>query len=147
MPNVFPDSFLINPLCAHAMFERFTDREWHNPPGTSSDSRCDPLKQSCLGVGNSKTRRTLCQQLTIIYCSMFRLLTVAQEREKIFKGLWIDPKRSPLVWPNSLNANFILLQLTTNWLTAIYLKISKQPIPHPEILDFSWGKRPKIRTY
>ena len=27
VPNAFSDSLLINPLCAHAGFERFTDRE------------------------------------------------------------------------------------------------------------------------
>ena len=54
--------FVINPLCAYAVFERSTDREWHNSSGTPSDGRVDPLEQSCLGVGNSKTRRTLRQQ-------------------------------------------------------------------------------------
>ena len=65
--NAFPGSLLISPLCAHAVFERFTDRKWHNPSETSSDSQGDSLEQSCLNVGNSKTRRTLYQQLTIIY--------------------------------------------------------------------------------
>ena len=69
----------------------------------SSDGWGDPLEQSYLGVGNSKTRRTLCQQLTIIYCLMFRLHTVAQERErererereKICKGLQTDTPSPP----------------------------------------------------
>ena len=56
VPNVFPDSLFINLLCVHAMFKRFVDKEWHNPSGTSSDSRSNPLEQSCLGIGNSKTR-------------------------------------------------------------------------------------------
>ena len=70
-PNAFPDSLFINLLCTHAVFERSTDREWHNPYGTS-DGRGDPWEQICLGTGNSKTR-TLHQQLTIIYCFMLRL--------------------------------------------------------------------------
>ena len=60
------------------MFERSTDSEWQNQPGTFSDGRGDPLEQSC----NSKTR-TLRQQLAIIYCSLFRLYTVEEwERER-----------------------------------------------------------------
>ena len=70
-PNAFPDSLFINLLCAHVVFERSTDREWHNPSGTSSDGRDDSLEQNCLGVGNSKTGRTLRQQLTIIYWNVF----------------------------------------------------------------------------
>ena len=62
--------------------ERSTDKEWHNPFRTSSDGWGGPLEQSCLGVCNSKTRRTLSQELTLIYCSMFRLHTVARERER-----------------------------------------------------------------
>ena len=73
------DSLFINLLCAYAVFERSTEREWHNPSGTSSDSQGDPLEQSCLGVSNSKTR-SLRQQLTIIYGSMFTQHT--WEREK-----------------------------------------------------------------
>ena len=59
--NTIPDCLFINPLWAHTVFERSTDREWHNPSGTSSDSRGDPLEQCCLGVGNARTRRTLRQ--------------------------------------------------------------------------------------
>ena len=50
-------------LC-HAVFERSTDREWHNPPGNYFYGQGDPFEQSCQGVGNSK-RRTLRQQLTM----------------------------------------------------------------------------------
>ena len=92
VPYLIPGNLFINALCAHAVFERSTNREWHNPSGTFSDGQGDPLEQSCLDVDNSKTR-TLCQQLTIIYCSMFRLHTV--ERERICKGLWTDTKRPP----------------------------------------------------
>ena len=60
-------------LCPHCV--------WNNPPGTSSDSRGDPLEQSCLGVGNFKTR-TLCQPSTIIYSLMFRLHIVACEIDR-----------------------------------------------------------------
>ena len=31
LPNAFPDSLFINLLCAHDVFEKSTDREWHNP--------------------------------------------------------------------------------------------------------------------
>ena len=58
---------LFNPLCAHAVFERSTDREWHNLVGTSSNGRADSFEQNCLAVVNPITRRTLHQQLTIIY--------------------------------------------------------------------------------
>ena len=54
--NTFPDCLFINSHCVHAVFERNTDREWHNSSGTSSKSRDDSLVQSCQGVGNSKTR-------------------------------------------------------------------------------------------
>ena len=64
------------------MFERSTDKEWHNPTRTFSNGRDNPLEKICRGVGNTKTRRTLCQQLTIIYSSMFRQLTVAGDRER-----------------------------------------------------------------
>ena len=50
--NVFPDSLFINPFGAHAVFERSTDREWHN------------------SSGDSKTTRTLRKQLTLIYCNV-----------------------------------------------------------------------------
>ena len=63
------------------LFESSTDKEWHNPPTTSSDGRGDPLEQSCLVANNSKARRIIRQQLTIIYCLMFRLYTIAWERE------------------------------------------------------------------
>ena len=65
-PNVVPGSLFINLLCAHVVFERSTDKERHNPPGTS-DGRADSLEQNRLGVGNSKIRRALPQQLTMIY--------------------------------------------------------------------------------
>ena len=53
--------------CAHAVFERCRVREWYNPSGTSSNGRGDSLEQSFHGVDNSKSRRTLRQQFTIIY--------------------------------------------------------------------------------
>ena len=80
VPNVFPLSLFINPFYVHTVFERSTDKEWYNPFGTFCNG--DPFEQNCLGVGNSKTRRTLRKQLTIIYSSMFKLHTVAQERER-----------------------------------------------------------------
>ena len=67
-PNGNLGSLFINPLCAHAVFERSTDVEWHNPPGNYSDGRGDPLEQSSLDFSNLMTRRSFCQQLTIIYC-------------------------------------------------------------------------------
>ena len=113
-PNAFPDSLLINPLCPHAVFERSTDWERLNPSGTSDD-RGDPLEQSCLGVGNSKTRKTLCQQLTIIYCSMFRLHIVARERERESVRFYEQTQRDiPPAWLSSLNSNFQLPLLTTD---------------------------------
>ena len=61
-PIVFPNSLFINLLCAHAVFEKCTVHDTlHPPPGLLT------VEQSCLGVGNSKTRRTLRQQLTILY--------------------------------------------------------------------------------
>ena len=80
--NAFSGSSFINPVCAHAVFERSTEKEWHNPSGTSSDGWSDPSEQSCLGVDNSRPRRILRQQLTIIYWSMFRLHAVAQHRQR-----------------------------------------------------------------
>ena len=68
--NAFPDSLFINLLCAHAVFERFTDRECHNPSGTS-DSWGDLLEQSCLGVSNSKKNKN--SPLTIDNCSLFNV--------------------------------------------------------------------------
>ena len=62
--NAFPDCVFINSLCAHPLFEISTNRKWHNR-SRPSNVRDDSLEQSCLSVGNS--RRTLCQQLTIIY--------------------------------------------------------------------------------
>ena len=56
MPNAFPGFSFNNPLCAHVVFEGATDSKWHNSSGTSSNGRGDSLEQSCLGVGNSKTR-------------------------------------------------------------------------------------------
>ena len=96
------------------MFERSTDKEWHNPSGTSSDSRGDLLEQSCLGVGNSKTRRTLRQQLTII--SMFRLHTVERVREsvRVYEQTQKETITLPNIRQNSRNTNFWQL---TDWLT------------------------------
>ena len=72
------DCSCINPVSALAVFKRSTKKKWHNPSGTYSEGWSFGTKFP----GNSKTRRTLRQQLTIIYCSMFRLHTVAQERER-----------------------------------------------------------------
>ena len=93
------------------------DRKWHNPSRTSSDGQGYLLERSCLSVGKSKTRRTLHQQLTIIYCSMFRLHTVAQERKKICKGLWTDTKRHHPS-PTELFKCKLLTAPTDNWLTT-----------------------------
>ena len=65
--NALTDCLFINPLCAHIVFERSTDREWPNSFGTSSDGWVDSLEHSRQCPGNSKTIRTLRQQLTIIY--------------------------------------------------------------------------------
>ena len=128
----FSDSSLISPVCAHTVFERSIDKEWYNPSRTSPNSQGDPLEQSCLGVGNSKTR-SLRQQLTTIYCSIFRLQTVAQERERerererICKGLWTETKRHapPPFRQNSLNANLSLtIDRQANWLLFQNLLIS-----------------------
>ena len=59
LPHAVPGSWLINSLCAHAVFERSTDGGWHNLSRTSSDCLCGSLEQVCLGVGNSKTRKTI----------------------------------------------------------------------------------------
>ena len=82
VPNLISCILFINRFCADAVLERSTDKEWHNPPGTFSEIWGDPLEQSCLGVGNSNTRRIHHQQLTIIYSLMCRLHTVARERER-----------------------------------------------------------------
>ena len=55
--NAFPGTLFINLVYAHVVFER----------STSFNGRGASLEQSCLGVGNSKTKRILRQQLTIIY--------------------------------------------------------------------------------
>ena len=89
------------------------------PSAISSDSRGDSLKQSCLGVGNLKTR-TLRQQLTIIYSSMFRLHIYIyiyiyrereRERERICKVLWTDTETRPHSIPTELSECKLL---TTN---------------------------------
>ena len=113
----FSDSSFINPFCAYAVFERSTDKEWCNPSGTSSDGWGDSLEQSCLGVANSKARRTLYQQLTIICCSMFRLHTVV--RERVYEQTQRDTPL-PVTQQKSLNANFWQL---TDWLTDYFFKI------------------------
>ena len=100
-------------FAAYAVLDRSTDREWHDPSGTS-DGRGDPLEQICQGVGNSKTR-TLLQQL-IIYCSIFRLHWVAREKEKICKGLWTDTKRQIPTHPTELSKRQIQ---TTDRLTQL----------------------------
>ena len=46
VPNAFSDSSFINPSGAHTVFERFTEKEWHNPLGTSN-GRGDLLEQRC----------------------------------------------------------------------------------------------------
>ena len=114
VPNAFSDSLFINSVCAHTVFERSADKEWHNPSRTSSDGWGDQLAQTCLVVGNSKTTRTLHQQLKIIYCSMFRLHTVAQEREGKSVRVYEQTQRDmpPPARQNSLNAN---------WPTAYFL--------------------------
>ena len=99
------------------MFERSADKEWYNPSRTSSDSRGDPLEKSCLGVGNSKTRKTLRQQPTIIYCSMFRLHTVARESVRVYEQIQRDmcplqPDR--ILW--MLTFNWQLTDWLTDWL-------------------------------
>ena len=97
VPNAFSDNSFINPVGARSVFEISKDKKWQNSSGSSSNGRGNPLEPSWLGVGNSKTR-TLPQQLTIIYCSIFRLYTVA--RERVCKGLWTDKKRQPSSnWP------------------------------------------------
>ena len=35
LPHAFPRSLFISSLCAHVVFERFTDGEWHNLSRTS----------------------------------------------------------------------------------------------------------------
>ena len=45
LSHAFPDSLFINALCAHIMFERSTEGEFHNPTGTSSDGRTGSLEQ------------------------------------------------------------------------------------------------------
>ena len=107
------DSSFINPVSAHAVSVRSTDKEWHNPSGNSSDGRGDPLEQSCLGVSNLKTR-TLYQQLTII----------VQTAYSIYIYIYIESVRvdeqTQRVRQNSLNANF---WLTTDRLADYFFKI------------------------
>ena len=43
--HLFPGSLFINSLCVHVLFERSTDGEWHNPPGTSSEGGGGSLEQ------------------------------------------------------------------------------------------------------
>ena len=45
LPNTFPDCLFINPFCAHVVFERSTDWEWHELSGTSSASRSNLLSK------------------------------------------------------------------------------------------------------
>ena len=45
LPHAFPDTLLINPLCAHIVFKRSLDKEWHNPSETSSDGRDSALEE------------------------------------------------------------------------------------------------------
>ena len=66
------------------------------------------------GCWQLQRTRTLHQQLTIIYCLMFRQHKVAGERERICKDLWTDTKRhvSPPPNPTELSE----CKLLTNWL-------------------------------
>ena len=43
--NVILVSLFINPLCTHAVFERSTDKEWHNSFKTSSNDQRDSFEQ------------------------------------------------------------------------------------------------------
>ena len=106
--------------------------------------RGDLLEQSCLGVGNTKTRRTLRQQLTVIYCSMFRLCKVARERERkrereggrerererICKGLWIDTKRHAPSQPNRTLWMQTSNSRLTKWLTLFVLRPNTGQVWH-----------------
>ena len=118
----FSDSLPIDPDCAHAVFERCTDKDWHNPSRTSSYGRGDPLEQSCLGVGDSKTRRTLRQQLTIIYCLMFRLHTEARGRkrgrERERESVRVCEQIQRDMHPSSPTELSECKLLTNNWLTG-----------------------------
>ena len=113
---MFPDSLSI--FSVLTLFERSTDKEWYNPSGTFSDGHDGSLEQSSLGVGNSKTR-TLHQQLTIIYCLMFRLHTVAQERKSV--KVYEETQRAPTI-PQSdqtrwMFANFYIFnfKMSVGW--------------------------------
>ena len=44
-PHAVAGSLFINPLCTHIVFERSTNREWLNPPGTFSVGQCGSLEQ------------------------------------------------------------------------------------------------------
>ena len=47
-PNVIPCCLFINPFFAPAVFEKTTENEWHNPSGSSSDSRDGKKLPGCL---------------------------------------------------------------------------------------------------
>ena len=147
VPNVM---IIINPHCAHVVFERSTDREWHISSGTSSNGQGDLLEQSCQGVDNSKTRGTLHQQLSFIgtywcnsKCPMYLLKIVAllprytvwcsdcireRKRENLQGSMNRDTKRYPP------GPNWTLCMLTSNKQMTIFSKfadfyISKFRIP------------------
>ena len=57
VPSAFPGSLIINSLCTHPVYKGSTESEWHNSSRISSSGRGDSLEQTCLGIGNSKTRK------------------------------------------------------------------------------------------
>ena len=58
VPNAFSGSSFISSVCAHAVFERSIDKEWHNPTRTSSDGRDDPLELLWPRKGSLMKRQT-----------------------------------------------------------------------------------------
>ena len=59
VPNVFPVSLLINLFYAHAVFERSTDIEWHNPSGFSDGGVIRWKFPGCWHLKNKKYPSTI----------------------------------------------------------------------------------------
>ena len=106
MPNACSDSLFINPVGAHVIFERSTDKKMTQ----SIWNFFEVIRWNKVAwvLATQKTR-ILHQQLTIIYCSMFW----QHEREKICKCLWTDKKDTP---PPSLADHSECKLLTTDQL-------------------------------
>ena len=80
----FSNSSFISPVFVHALFERSTDKEAHNPSANSSDGRGDPLGTKlpgCWQLKNKKNSPSTINKSSIVRCSDY-IQWHEREREK-----------------------------------------------------------------